>query len=150
MTTKTARAGHGASGLRVRMVMMGMVLTMLAAIGVSAWAQTAPAPAHPGTSMHGERHHHRGMGGHGGMFGGSPERMGRMIDRMLDGLDASESQRSQIKQIVAQAGADLKGQAAAARELKQRGMQVFTAPRSCQRAEQVGCRRWLHDQIASG
>jgi len=51
-----------------------------------------------------------------------------MIDHMLDGLNASDAQRSQIKQIVAQAAADLKAQAAAGRGLRQRGMQIFTAP----------------------
>ena len=35
------------------------------------------------------------------MFRGSPERMGRMIDLMLDGLNASDAQRGQIKQIAA-------------------------------------------------
>ena len=44
MTSKAASALRGAPGARVRLVMMGMVLTLLAAIGVSAWAQ-APAPA---------------------------------------------------------------------------------------------------------
>jgi hypothetical protein len=45
MTTKTARAAYGAPGHRVRMVMVGMLLTLLAAIGVSAWAQPASALA---------------------------------------------------------------------------------------------------------
>ena len=109
--------------------MIGMVVTLLAAIGVSAWAQPAPPP--PGMEggmdhgMHGMR---GGMGGPGMMFGGSPEHMGRMIDHMLDGLNASDAQRTQIKQIAAQTAADLKAQAAAGRGLRQRGMQIFTAP----------------------
>ena len=111
--------------------MIGMMLTLLAAIGVSAWAQPAPPPAPPGMegSMgHGMHGMHGGMGGPGMMFGGSPEHMGRMIDHMLDGLNASDAQRSQIKQIAAQAATDLKAQAASARGLHQRGMQIFTAP----------------------
>ena len=114
--------------------MIGMMLTLLAAIGVSAWAQPAPPPAPPGMEggmghgMHGMNGMHGGMGGPGMMFGGSPEHMGRMIDHMLDGLNASDAQRSQIKQIAAQAAADLKAQAAAGRGLRQRGMQIFTAP----------------------
>jgi Spy/CpxP family protein refolding chaperone len=72
---------------------------------------------------------HDGGTGHGGMmFGGSPERMGRRIDHMLDGLNASDAQRSQIKQIAATAGADLRAQAQAGRALRQRAMQAFTAP----------------------
>jgi hypothetical protein len=57
----------------------------------------------------GHMHHGGGTGG-GMMFGGSPERMGRMIDHMLDGLNANDAQRTQIKQIAAGAGADLKTQ----------------------------------------
>ena len=105
--------------------MIGMVMTLLAAIGVSAWAQPAPPPG-----MDGDMHHHGMHGGMGGgtMFGGSPEHMGRMIDHMLDGLNASDAQRTQIKQITTQAAAELKAQAAAGRGLRQRGMQIFTAP----------------------
>jgi protein CpxP len=51
-----------------------------------------------------------------------------MIDRMLDGLNASDAQRSQIKQIAAAAAADLKALAPAGRSLRQRAMQAFTAP----------------------
>jgi len=123
---------------RLRTVMLGMLAAFLAAIGISASAQPAPpAPpprpfmeggsgmGHGGPEMGpGMRH---GMGG-GMMFGGSPERMGRMIDHMLDGLNASDAQRTQIKQIVAAAAADLKQQATAGRGLHERGMQIFTAP----------------------
>jgi protein CpxP len=145
MTSKAASALRGAPGARARLVMMGMVLTLLAAIGVSAWAQ-APAPAAPAErGMHG-MHHHGGPG----MMGGSPERMGRMLDHMLDGLNASDAQRAQIKQIMAQASADLKGQAQAARELRQRGMQLFTAPAvDANAAEQVRLQTMqLHDQMS--
>ena len=149
MTTKTARAATGAPGHRVRMVMVGMLLTLLAAIGVSAWAQPATAAAPAAGMDGGHRMHHGGMGGPGMMFG-SPERMGRMIDHMLDGLNASDAQRAQIKQIVAQTGADLKGQAAAARELRLRGMEVFTAPAvDANAAEQIRLQTMqLHDQMS--
>lgn len=120
MATKAVATTRGASGTRTRLVIMGMALTVLAAIGVSAWAQP---PAPPGPGMH-AMHHHGGPG----MMGGSPERMGRMLDRMLDGLNATDAQRAQIRQIMAQAAVELKGQAQAARELRQRGMQVLTAP----------------------
>ena len=147
MTSKTAGAAQGAPGARVRLVMVGMVLTLLAAIGVSAWAQTPPSASQPSMGMHGM--HQGGMGGPG-MMGGSPERMGRMIDHMLDGLNASDAQRAQIKQIMAQASAELKGQAKAARELRQRGMQVLTAPAvDANAAEQVRLQTMqLHDQMS--
>jgi len=145
MTSKAASALRGAPGARARLVMMGMVLTLLAAIGVSAWAQ-APAPAAPAEPGMHRMHHHGGPG----MMGGSPERMGRMLDHMLDGLNATDAQRAQIKQIMAQASADLKGQAQAARELRQRGMQVLTAPVvDANAAEQIRLQTMaLHDQMS--
>ena len=145
MTSKAASALRGAPGARVRLVMMGMVLTLLAAIGVTAWAQVPASAVPSGRSMH-HMHHHGGPG----MMGGSPERMGRMLDHMLDGLNASDAQRAQIKQIMAQASAELKGQAQAARELRQRGMQVLTAPAvDANAAEQVRLQTMqLHDQMS--
>ena len=142
MTSKSMSVARGTSGARARLVMMGMVLTLLAAIGVSAWAQ---APAQPGPGMH-AMHHHGGAG----MTGGSPERMGRMLDHLLDGLNATDAQRAQIKQIMAQASADLKGQAQAARELRQRSMQVLTAPAvDANAAEQIRLQTMaLHDQMS--
>lgn len=125
MTTTSAK--------RVRMTMLAMLVSLLAVISLSVAAQPAPPPP-PGmmdSGPMGHMHHGGGMGGAMGggmMFGGSPERMGRMIDHMLDGLNASDAQRSQIKQIVAAAGADLKPQAEAGRALRQRAMQAFTAP----------------------
>ena len=73
-----------------------------------------------------------GTGGHEGRpgmmhFGGSPEHMARGIDHMLDGLNATEAQRTQIKQIVQAAAADLKAQHEAGRALHQKGMQIFAA-----------------------
>jgi protein CpxP len=153
MSKAVAIAATASAARRVRWVMVGMAMTLLAALSLSAWSQ--PAPPRPGSSpdaaspqrgdqgswMGGMRgwgeHHgmrgmhdgmHDGMGGGGMMFRGSPEHMGRMIDHMLDGLNASDAQRSQIKQIAASAGADLKAQAQAGRALRQRAMQAFTAP----------------------
>lgn len=151
MTTTTARVAQG-DNRRIRMVMIGMAMTLLAAIGVSAWAQPAPPPPSPGMDG-GPGMHHHGMGGGMGpgmMFGGSPEHMGRAIDHMLDGLGASDAQRTQIKQIVTQAGADLKAQAAAGRGLRQRGMQIFTAPTVDANAAEQLRQQMLqqHDQLS--
>jgi len=76
------------------------------------------------------------MGGHGPhgpggmdmMFGGPPEHMGRGIDHMLDGLNATDAQRTQIKQIAMAAAADLKAQREAGKGLREKGMQIFAAP----------------------
>jgi Spy/CpxP family protein refolding chaperone len=142
MSKAVAIAATASAARRVRWVMIGMAMTLLAALSLSAWSQ--PAPSQPGTGgpnmgapergdhmggmggMHGWGEHH-GMGG-GMMFRGSPEHMGRMIDRMLDGLNASDAQRSQIKQIAAGAAADLKAQGESGRGLRQRAMQAFAAP----------------------
>ena len=141
MTGDTMVAAQDSSfGRRGRWVMIGMLVLLLAAIGISAWAQPVPQPGmdgRPGMQQpmmpggmqagmdHGGMRH--GMGP-GMMFRGSPERIGRMVDFMLDGLHPSDAQRSQIKQIAIQAAVDLKAQAAAGKGLRQRGMQIFTAP----------------------
>jgi len=120
---------------RVQAVLIGMLMTLLAVVSLAAWAQPAPPPAGDrGSEMHGHgmgRMHHHGLGGDfggAGMFRGSPEHVGRMVDHMLDGLNATDAQRTQIKQIATAAATDLKAQAEAGRGLRQRAMQVFTAP----------------------
>ena len=132
-------AASASASRRMQVVMVGMVMTLLAAISVSAWAQPAPPASgaeRGGWGMHhgprggghgGHGGDHRGGPGMGGMFG-SPERAGRMIDRMLDGLNATDAQRTQIKQIAASAFADLRAQRQAGRSLRQRGMDILTSP----------------------
>ena len=124
---KTVLTAATTSARQVRMMMLAMLVSLLAMLSLSVWAQPAsPPPGMDGPGM--GRMHHGGGGMDGMMFGGSPDRMGRMIDRMLDGLNASDAQRAQIKQIAAAAGADLKTQAQAGQALRQRSMQAFTAP----------------------
>lgn len=96
----------------LRATLAGVALAVAGTFAVTAWAQHGP-----GGGM--------GFGGPG-MFGG-PERAARMIDHMLDGLDASDAQRTQIKQIAQAAAADLKSQMDAGRTLREKGVQVFTA-----------------------
>ena len=70
-----------------------------------------------------------GMGGmHPGMMGGPGMFMGRRLDRMLDGVAASDAQRAQIRQIAQTAAADLMAQRAAGRGLRAQGLQIFAAP----------------------
>jgi len=101
----------------MRWVATGVVVTALAATMVSAHAQ-------------GHRDGMQGPGGNPGMmmFGGSPEHVGRAVDHLLDGLGATDAQRSQIKQIATAAAADLKAQRDAGRGLHEKAMQVFAAP----------------------
>lgn len=99
----------------------GVAAVMLLAI--SAFA-VMPAVADGG--RHGGHGHH---GGPGMMaFAGSPERVDRMVDRMLKDLDATDAQRSQIKQIARTAAAEIKTQREAGRGLRERAMQLFTQP----------------------
>jgi Spy/CpxP family protein refolding chaperone len=59
---------------------------------------------------------------------GNPERIGRAVDHMLDGLNATDAQRAQVKQIAQAAAADLKTQHQAGRGLHEQGLALFTAP----------------------
>ena len=60
--------------------------------------------------------------------GGAPHHMDRGMDRMLDGVDATDAQRAQIRQIFQAAAADLKVQHEADRALREKQMQIFAAP----------------------
>jgi protein CpxP len=95
----------------------GVMIAVSATIALSAWAQPGPGG-----------HHHGGGFGGPAMFMGSPEHVGRAVDHMLDGLNATDAQRTQIKQIVQQAAADLKAQHDAGRGLHEKSLQIFTAP----------------------
>jgi protein CpxP len=120
-TTRAAPASAADAGrsaaVRMRLLWLGMLMAVLGTLAVSAWAQ--PMGGHHGMG--------RGMDG-GMMMGGPPERMGRMIDHMLDGLNATDAQRTQVKQIAQAAAADLKTQRDAGRGLHERALQIFTAP----------------------
>src|SRR5947207_15958336 len=105
-----------ASKRGLKWVAAGLALAISATVALSAWAQSGPAG-----------HHGGGFGGPG-MFMGSPEHVGHAVDHMLEGVNASDAQRAQIKQIVQQAATDLKAQHDAARALHEQGMQIFTAP----------------------
>ncbi|HKX41085.1 MAG TPA: Spy/CpxP family protein refolding chaperone [Burkholderiaceae bacterium] len=116
------------------MMMAGAFAVASAALMISAQAQEAPgaAPLPPGQMMPGRFHHVR-MEGHGGgggmmMFGGSPEQIAHHVDHMLDGLNATDAQRTQIKQIAQAAATDLKTQREAGKSLHERSLQIFSAP----------------------
>ena len=103
------------AGVVFRWMLISVLVVAAAAVAVSAEAQERP----PGMG---------GGAGHGMMFGSSPEHLGRRIDHMLDGLNATDAQRAQIKQIVMAAAADLRAQREASKGLRERGMQIFAAP----------------------
>ncbi len=111
---KKSRSARG-----VKAAVAGVVLALAAGAGVTAWAQGPHGGGH-GRHMHAMH----GMHGGGGMFMGSPER----IDRLLDGLNATEAQRTQIKQIARAAAQDLRAQRKEGRALRDQAAAIFTAP----------------------
>jgi len=113
-TTVKASGTERARG--IKRVAVGLLMAVTATVAVSAWAQGHHGP--------------RGGGDFGGpgMFMGHPEHMGRGVDRMLDGINATDAQRAQVKQIMQAAAADLKAQHDSARGLREQGLQLFTAP----------------------
>jgi len=94
----------------------GVLIAVSATVALSAWAQPGPGG-----------HHGGGFGGPA-MFMGSPEHVNRAVDHMLDRLNATDAQRTQIKQIVQQAAADLKAQHDSVRGLHEKSLQIFAAP----------------------
>lgn len=105
-TDQTRSSGFVANGMKG----WGLALLVAASVGIgfSAYAEGRPAP--------------------GGMFGGPAEHMVRGLDHLLDGLNASDAQRAQIKQIAQAAAADLKTQHEAGRSLHDKALQIFAAP----------------------
>lgn len=98
----------------MKWMLASVALAVSATVALSAWA-------------------HPGRGGHGGpgmgmLDGGPGMMMGRGVDRMLDGLNATDAQRIQIRQIFRTAADDLKAQRESRRALRERSMEVFTAP----------------------
>ena len=97
------------SARSIRWTMLAMLLAISSTVALSAWAM--PGGGHGGPGMMG-----------GGMLSE------RRIDHMLDGLNATDAQRTQIKQIAAVAAQDLRGQRDTRRALAERSAAIFTAP----------------------
>lgn len=156
MGKAVARVAPASQARRVQAVLLGMAVALLAVISLASSAQQAPPAGmgEPAMRDHGMRMGHmRGMHDEMGgamMFRGSPEHMSRRIDRMLDGLGATDAQRGQIKQIAAAAASDLKVQVEAGRGLHQRALQAFTAPTVDAAAVEQVRQQMLqqHDQIS--
>jgi len=116
------------------MMMAGALAVASAALTISVYAQegpgTAAGPGPMAGHLHVHEHLHGQMQGPGAMmmFGGSPEQIAHHVDHMLDGLNPTDAQRSQIKQIAQAAAVDLKAQREAGKALHDRGLQIFAAP----------------------
>lgn len=101
------------------------VMALAAGLTLPAAAQPGPGMGRPG--MDGP-HGGPGMGGPDMMVMGDPAHIGRGVDRMLDGLGVSDAQRSQIQQIVQAASTEMRAQHEAGRALRDKGLQLLTAP----------------------
>lgn len=98
----------------MRLFFGGALIAAAAAVAVPTFAQ--PGPHGPG-----------GMGAMGAGPGGPFFGGGRHIDRMLDSINATDAQRTQIKAIVAAAATDMKAQHQAGRALHDKARAIFTA-----------------------
>lgn len=88
---------------------LGLVVALAGTASLTAWAQP----------HHGPGRHEAGFA-----MGGSP----RHLERLLDGVDATDAQRAQIRQIAEAARTDLQAQREAGKALRERQMQLFTQP----------------------
>lgn len=116
-TTKAVRLPRRQTARLVRWMAASVLLVAAVAAAFSVRAQAHDAMGYGG-----------GAGSPMMLFGGPPARVGHAVDRLLEGLNASEAQRSRIKQIATAATADLKAQRDAAHALHERALQVVTAP----------------------
>jgi periplasmic protein CpxP/Spy len=91
-----------------------VIVAVLGSVALSAWAQGGPGG------------HHGGM--HGGPAMTGMPMHGRMLDRMLDSVNASAEQRAQVKQITERAAAERKAQFESHRALREQGMKLFSQP----------------------
>jgi Spy/CpxP family protein refolding chaperone len=109
----------------------------------TAFAAPADGPMGGGMGGHGTYHGmHHGMGDGGGMRGGMNGGMnggmsGRHLGRMLDAVNATPEQRSQIKTIMDTAHKDLAAQHESGRKLHEQSQSVFTQPNIDARAAET-------------
>lgn len=110
-------AGPATTRRRMKPWLVGGAVAVCATVALSAFAHGMGGRGMDGGMM--------GMGP--GMMGG-PAHMARGVDHMLDGLNATDAQRTQIKQIAQAAAADMKTQREAGRGLRDKAMQILAAP----------------------
>ena len=119
----------------LRRLVLALSVGIAGSVGLAAWAQ--PHDMH---GMHGGP----GMAGPGFMMGGHG------MERALDAVNASEAQRTQIRQIMQAAMADLKAQRQAGRDLREQTMQLFAQPTVDANAAEALRQKMLaqHDQAS--
>jgi Spy/CpxP family protein refolding chaperone len=97
-------------------------LVLSVAVVAAAGAFVVGASAAPSDGMMG--------GGHGMMMhgGGHGPMSGRMLERMLDRVDATAEQRAQIKTIVQTAMTEMQAQRGSRQAMREQAMALFTQP----------------------
>lgn len=127
--TKAATSSvHAARGLKL--VMWVALLAVGGTVALSSWAQASGSqdgPVRHPAHHHGPRGGDFGFGGRGLLIG-TPEQVDRGVDRFLKGIDATEAQRMQVKQIARAAAADLKPTHEVVRGLRSHSQALFAAP----------------------
>ena len=118
---RTAAAAFAVPSRPVRMLLATLTLAVLAGMAQTAFAQGMDGMRgmHGGPGRHGMGGDH---GGPGGMMGGA--HMGRMLDL----VNATPEQRTQIKTIMDAAHTDLKAQRESGRTLRQQMQTAFAQP----------------------
>jgi Spy/CpxP family protein refolding chaperone len=110
-----------------RLYLAGLSVALAGAFATSVQA----APGGPGMMGQGGMMGHGMMGGHGGYGGhGNPGggMFGGMMTRMLDRVNATPEQRTQIQQIMQKQAAGMSAQREAGRALRQQMMALFAQP----------------------
>jgi len=122
---------------------LGAGLFVALASGVMLTAEAAPMDGGGGGHPHGV-----GMGGP--MMGGGMLMGGMRGERMLDAVNATPEQRTQVKQMIDAARADLQAQHESGRALHQQMRQLFTQPTVDARAAETLRLQMLaqHDQAS--
>jgi periplasmic protein CpxP/Spy len=95
-----------------RLAAATVLVAVLGSMSLTAWAM-------PGGG-------HGGHGGHGG--GGMGFMHGRGVERMLDAVNASADQRTQVKAIAERTMTDLKAQRDGGKSLREQTMKLFAEP----------------------
>lgn len=121
---KVFELNPAAPGRPVRVLALTVLVSALSGMVQASHAAPGMAGGRPG-AMHAEGAGDGGHGGHGGPGGwalGNP----RMMDRLLDSINATTEQRTQIKLIATAAQTDLQAQRTQGRALHQQGQALFT------------------------
>ena len=99
-----------------RLVAGALLVALLGSVALSAFAQ--------GEQRHGSGHH----GSAGASMGMGMPMQGRMLERMLDRVNATAEQRAQIKQIAERTVADMKAQRDSGRGVREQAAALFAQP----------------------